>query len=282
MSAVKETDIGIQLGGKVFIISCRNRRLIRALQDRYSNFIVSKKPGAFTVRVTVQGERMLQSAPARVGPATSIPPAEILPLGDRGVFAVRHIFFHGIIDIKRGEGTVSQVIPDVSVLDTFLRSICSAVFTPERGFMLHACGIARRGRAYLFCGRSSSGKTTLARLNAMHHTLLTDEACIVSGRNGRYSAFGTPFWGGLQHAGSNISVPVEAAYILEKSKSVSARRIGRAEAMFALLANIISFTNDPEFARRLFYICDDFTSRVPVYRLRFRPDNSFWRHIDVH
>jgi len=52
--------------------------------------------------------------------------------------------------------------------------------------------------------------------------------------------------------------------------------IAGAEAVRALLRNVLFFAREPEFVRMVFDTAIDFVARVPVRRLTFTPDYRVW------
>ena len=97
--------------------------------------------------------------------------------------------------------------------DTFLRIVYSFALIEAHGLVIHAASLVRNGRAFLFCGRSGSGKTTIARLS-QHATLLSDELSIVRITDHRVRCYGTPFWGDLARAGEDRAAPLVGIYFL--------------------------------------------------------------------
>jgi len=52
-----------------------------------------------------------------------------------------------------------------------------------------------------------------------------------------------------------------------------------AEAVHALLENVLFFARDPEFVKLVFDAAFDFAGRVPIRRLTFVPDARVWELI---
>jgi len=78
----------------------------------------------------------------------------------------------------RSTADVALTSPDDVSINSFLRILYSLALVETRGLVVHAASLVRDGRAYLFSGRSGSGKTTVARLST-DATLLSDELSIV-------------------------------------------------------------------------------------------------------
>jgi hypothetical protein len=185
-------------------------------------------------------------------------------------------------------------------IDSVLRILHSLILAREGGFLLHAAGAIRNGRAFLFAGVSGAGKTTLCRLAPPDVALLTDEVSYVrevrirdSGVRSQnedcssltpdtrhlkpaFVAFGTPFAGELARVGENLRAPVAALYLLAQGAENRVEAVRDADAARALLQNILFFAKDEELVRLVFQSASDFVSRVPVSRLVFTPDSRAW------
>ena len=85
-----------------------------------------------------------------------------------------------------------------------------------RGVILHACGIERGGKGYLFAGESGAGKSTLARLwdRRKGVTVLSDDRTIVRKKDGQYWMYGTP-WHGEAKFGAPRGVILEKIFFLK-------------------------------------------------------------------
>jgi hypothetical protein len=160
-------------------------------------------------------------------------------------------------------------------LDTLLRILLSWVLLPRTGFLLHAATVVRQGRAYVFAGRSGAGKSTVASL-APAGSVLTDEISLLRYEEGQWRAHGTPFWGEFRAAGSNTSAPVAGFFRLIQSPRNSVRAMRPAEALRALLPNVLFFSTDTSANRRLLDILTQADEQVPSYHLDFQRTQNFW------
>ena len=196
-------------------------------------------------------------------------------------------------------------------IDAVLRMLHSLILAREGGFLVHAASAVRNGRAFLFAGVSGAGKTTISRLAPPDVVLLTDEISYV--RKGRsqesgatsqnddrhragldridspasdtrpltpaFVAYGTPFAGELARIGENLRAPIAALYLLGQGPGNSIQDVSQAEALRALLQNILFFARDEAMVRLVFQSALDFVGRVPVHRLVFAPDARVWDSI---
>ena len=94
--------------------------------------------------------------------------------------------------------------------------------------LFHGSCVSVDGEAYLFTAKSGTGKSTHT---ALWRELLGDKAVMVNDdkpliqiRDGRATVFGTP-WDGKHHLSQNISVPLKAICIIQRSLKNSIEQI---------------------------------------------------------
>src|SRR5213594_550932 len=123
-------------------------------------------------------------------------------------------------------------------LENFLRVLTASCILDRGGFLLHAAGIVRNGRAYVFFGPSGSGKTTVTFLSP-EDTILSDDLTLVVERDGRYEAAGIPF--GLAHhrvPDTRESFPIDSLNRLVKSHAVDRTPITGARAVAEVACSV--------------------------------------------
>ena len=91
-----------------------------------------------------------------------------------------------------------------------------------------------------------------------------------------FVAFGTPFAGELARIGENLRAPIAALYLLDQGPGNTLQDVSQAEAVRALLQNILFFAQDDELAQLVFQTAFEFVRCVPVRRLVFAPDARVW------
>jgi len=161
-------------------------------------------------------------------------------------------------------------------LDTVLRIVHTIALAGEGGFLVHASSAVRNGRAFLFAGISGAGKTTISRLAPPDANVLTDEISYVRNEAHGYVAYGTPFAGDLGKPGDNLKAPLAAVYLLAKGSVNRVESIEPADAVRALLTNILFFAADRDSVQAVFRAALDFVQSVPMRRLTFVPDARVW------
>jgi hypothetical protein len=143
------------------------------------------------------------------------------------------------------------------------------------GLMLHACGIARNGKGYIFAGPSGAGKTTLSRLwaEASEATILGDECLILRKQGGQFWVYGTP-WTGEASLFSPLRAQVEGVFFIRHSQQNSLEPIPPNRAAELLLSQSILTPYDSFAVQSGLDLCLDFVSQIPAYDFGFVPDES--------
>jgi hypothetical protein len=160
-------------------------------------------------------------------------------------------------------------------LDSLLRILLSVLLVERRGCLLHAATVVRGGKAYVFMGRSGAGKSTVASL-APAGSVLTDEISLLRCDEGTWRAYGTPFWGEFRADGQNRAAPLAGILALAQAPRNRVQRIPPRQALAGLLGNTLFFAPGREPRERLLGILAGLLQSVPVYRLEFRKEPSFW------
>ena len=253
----------IAIGGLQVGVRSASRELIGMLESRYAGFLAAAGPAHFEFDV-------------EVGPTREDEPDEdVRVFRDGALWRIERGDFRAQLDTAARRGNIRQSANPYS-LDSVLRIVHTLVLAHEGGFLFHAASVVLDGRALLFAGASGAGKTTLSRLAPANATLLSDEVSFVRRAGDGYLAHGTPFAGELARPGENVSAPLAAIYLLEQGARNEIVPVPAAEALRAVLANVLFFARDDELVRAVLDSAANLVERVPVRRLRFVPQVSVW------
>jgi hypothetical protein len=259
-------NVAIEIGGIPIHLSTTDPAFLRVLEERYAGFVNASARPEFQFQVEL------------------VPPGRIAGDEDvrvelrEGQWALRRGDFCAEWDPRERRGWIRHSANPYSI-DAVLRIVHSILLASEGGFLVHSASAVRRGRAFVFAGRSGAGKTTISRLAPREVTLLSDEISYIRRDGDGYRAFGTPFAGELARLGENVSAPVAAFCLLAKGPGNRMEPVPAAEAARALLRNTLFFAHDAELVKRVFQSAFEFVSRVPVHRLVFAPDERVWEMI---
>ncbi len=166
------------------------------------------------------------------------------------------------------------------ICDSFMRIMLSFLLIERGGFLIHAAGLIRKGKGYLFVGKSGAGKSTVTRLSADSSTALSDDLTVGCLTKNGGEIFGTPFFGTQGVPGPNQSAPLTGIYFLCKAPSNKVLRVSRQDAVRNLLQSVMFFGQSKTAGQAVLDLAISFCDRIPCYDLHFLPDPSFWRCID--
>lgn len=265
-----KSDFKIGVGG----IVCRFRGappdLREALERRYKPFLAD---GRALVTFAVRTDGL----PAPRRKADGSPVVEVG--GSNGRWTVRRWDnpLEAEFDLRRRSGTL-KVSANEYGFDSFLRILYSILLASRGGILLHSAGLGRRGRGYVFFGPSESGKTTVVRLSS-GLPVLSDELVVLRRDRKGWAAYGTPFWGEFARPGRNVRTRLAWLGALHKAAAVAVERMPEGEAFRALLGCVFYFGGSPELSGGILKTCSRLIREMPVQRLRFRPEPSFWTAI---
>ena len=147
----------------------------------------------------------------------------------------------------------------------------------EQGvLMFHAAAIEKNGVAYLFAGKSGTGKTTHIRLwqKAFGDSVrvLNGDKPLLRFENGQLMAYGSP-WMGKERLGCNARAPVKALCFLEQS---SENQLAPMEAELAMerMFQQVLIPGEAAGMDKLLALAEQILTSVPCYLLRCRADEE--------
>jgi hypothetical protein len=113
---------------------------------------------------------------------------------------------------------------------------------------------------------------------------LNDDLIILRPREEGWVAYGTPFWNmEAEHRESQVaSGPVAGIYRLVQDDDVYLEPVSPATAIAELVANCPVINGSPSHLAALLSRCTQLAAAVPVQRLHFRKDGTFWRVLEQH
>lgn len=267
------TSLSVNIAGwplTLYLDECSERTRAR-LGEYYGAFVVPDDPAGLQIRVHVEpGTTYIPLIPGT--------PMQVRCTVESGRLNFVSHFEKGSVDWARGKGTL--VMREVGDPENFLRVIYACLCAETDGLLLHANGVIRYGKGYVFFGPSGSGKTTTARLS-LEHTVLSDDIVIVRKHDGRFRVYGVPFRGDLAEGPRvNASADLAGAFSLVKDTVHKVLPIPTPVATAQLAACVPFVMEQLAMARHVTETCADLASHVPVRALHFRPDNNFWEVID--
>ncbi|MDE2407361.1 MAG: hypothetical protein KGL91_05810 [Xanthomonadaceae bacterium] len=273
VSSTQRIDIGI--GGLHVRLQTDSPAFADCLGERFAGFLgkVEQPDHVFDVELLPYPPED-DAAPDDADDAEGLdPPVEVTRSGDlwqvqRGDFfaqwnpATRHGF--------------ARMLPSPFSLDSVIRILHTLILAEQGGMLMHASSVARDGVARVFTGVSGAGKTTISRLVPEDGHILTDEMSFLRPEADGWYAYGTPFSGELARPGENLRVKLAGIFLLAKGPDNRIDTLSPAEAVRALMGNILYFARDGALTARVLDNAIALAAQVPVRRLTFYPDARVW------
>lgn len=162
------------------------------------------------------------------------------------------------------------------VLSSMLRIVFSQAVVYHGGISVHAATVVLDGKAYLFMGKSGTGKSTHATLwrecfpGCM---LLNDDNPVIRIVNGRAMVYGSP-WSGKTPCYKNLCYPIGGIVRLGQAKENRFIRQEDVGAFIAVLPGCSVIRQDPDQYGRLCDTLVHLAGQVAVGRLECLPDRQ--------
>jgi hypothetical protein len=255
---------GLTIGPLRVIVAASDPTVHTALRSAYRAFALDTTPVPHTLTIRID------YAP---GPA----PADWPFTFEDKVLRFTAPHCTGFVDARRLDARFIIIAPQpFEPIDYGIRAALALLAFEAGGLLFHAAGLARRGRGFAFFGYSGSGKTTVARVST-DALILNDDLVVLLPQAAHWDMIATPFSNPTQvtTAGPQV-VPLAALYRLEQDRRVFVEPIEPATALAEVIASSPVISADPDRAAGLLARLEQLVAAVPVQRLHFLPDASFW------
>jgi hypothetical protein len=270
----------LAIGGMPIRLGCPDPGFWRTVEGRYRNFYstTTQKPED-TIDVDIIGH---PKATSTLGGDTVISDLNGTVRMIRGNAVAEWQRDQRVCRVKQPESDFAPTVryPEYGC-DSMMRIILSFRFLDRDGLLLHASGLIREGKGYLFVGQSGAGKSTVARCSADLATVLSDDLVLtyLTKTGGRIC--GTPFVGEYAAAGVNLSAPLVGIYFLHQASHNRVVRVTPRDALRPLLRSVMYFGQEKASNQAVLDLALSFCEQIPCYNLHFLPDATFWRCIDA-
>lgn len=197
------------------------------------------------------------------------------------VTAVRELYQDGALRFNMESSSYADFF--WLMLQICLRCAIGAKQPPD--ILIHSSGVVHGGMAYVFTGKSGSGKSTICKLLAPESsfTILHDEVIAISQTDSNFQAWSTPLLGEMPtryHRGA----PLKAIFFLKQDQDNYPVRLSRRKTAELLCYSLIPplvvthgrlTAEQAPSLKQLLALAE----LVPCYELHFRPEPSFWECI---
>lgn len=231
----------------------------------------------------------------RLNRAPSLSPADLAidgqyafkksPIDDPSGFKVTGLNFEAELRERNSSSSLGVAyeheLAKPGVIENYLRVVSAHSVLSKKGVLLHSAGVVLEEKAYIFCGRSNAGKTTLTRKAYAHGArVLSDDINLLlpAGDDAHYDAYAVPFTGEfgrtLEHAGGKEAYRVAGIVLLEHGGHLEVLPATPSKAVARLLSCCPFVNTDEAQCEPLFNSVLGLVSKVPVIRLLSRREDD--------
>lgn len=154
----------------------------------------------------------------------------------------------------------------------------------KRGCFIHAAGVEKDGKGYLFLGSSGAGKTTIANL-IKGRKLLSDDSPILMQEDGHFSIYTSPYCQvnllGKEKKFCRDMAELNHVYVLKKDRFNHLKEADKKVVFSDLIKYHIHLLRciTRRGKENVFNLCFDFCQRLPIHELHFGLKESPWQTI---
>lgn len=163
-----------------------------------------------------------------------------------------------------------------SALSSLIRTTYAQAILYHNAISIHASAVHNNGRAYLFMGKSGTGKSTHSALWMEHipgTELLNDDNPTIRFREGKAYAYGTP-WSGKTPCYKNQAFPIGGMARLRQAPENRFDKLEGIDAFIALYPGCSVITHDEHLRNRLYDTLTLLAEKVTVGTMDCLPDRE--------
>jgi hypothetical protein len=162
------------------------------------------------------------------------------------------------------------------VVNNALMMMYTFVTSDKLTTLFHSSVVSLEGKAYMFLGKSGTGKSTHSQLWLKHidgTELVNDDNPVVRIIDGEARVYGSP-WSGKTPCYRNVDYPIGGIVKLKQAPANSIRRMGAIEAYVALAMSISGMRWKKWMGDGIHETENQLTASVPVWHLSCLPDQN--------
>lgn len=162
------------------------------------------------------------------------------------------------------------------VVNSALMMMYTFITTDKLTALFHSSVVSYQGKAYMFLGKSGTGKSTHSQLWLNHiegTELVNDDNPVVRIIDGEARVYGSP-WSGKTPCYRNVDYPIGGIVKLKQAPHNEIRRMKPVEAYVALAMSISGMRWKRQMGDGLHQTENQLTATVPVWHLSCLPDQE--------
>ena len=263
----------IEIAGVCAKIVCQDKEFVLGIDEQYRNYqSTAKEDFVFYVDSEVQPFQIPD-----VSEGFDYGEQNVVIIPGKWKYSIvldedRHMEL-GSIDIM-GAKVHLHLLPGLEIGSYFELVFMYAIrhfLSYQGGLLLHASGVIREGRGFVFCGPDESGKSTIAKM-APASLVAADDSLALRVANGSCWLYTVP-WGSRDS--KNVSAPIAKVFFIHKARELEVRETALIEAVKQFLANTFFHTPDELIYARTLETVQYIAERVSCYELYLPPTGDY-------
>jgi len=162
------------------------------------------------------------------------------------------------------------------VINNALMMMYTFITSDKLTTLFHSSVVSHKGKAYMFLGKSGTGKSTHSQLWIKYiegTELVNDDNPVVRIIDGEARVYGSP-WSGKTPCYRNVDYPIGGIVKLKQAPTNSIRRMNAVEAYVALAMSISGMRWKKWMGDGLHQTENQLTASVPIWHLSCLPDQN--------
>ena len=180
------------------------------------------------------------------------------------------------LDFKEGHVYYNKERQRMFVTNNALMMMYTFITSDKQTTLFHSSVVSYQGKAYMFLGRSGTGKSTHSQLWLKHiegTELVNDDNPVVRIIDGEARVYGSP-WSGKTPCYRNVDYPIGGIVKLKQAPFNEIRRMKAIEAYVTLAMSISGMRWNTKMGDGLHQTENLLTANVPVWHLSCLPDQN--------
>jgi hypothetical protein len=263
----------IEIAGVCAKILCQDKEFVLEIEKRYRDFqSAAEEDFVFYIDSEVQTSQVPDASRA-------------VDYGEQNVVLIPGKWKYSIVldeDRQINLGSIDimgakvhlHLLPELEIGSYFHHVFMHAIrhfLSYQGGLLLHASGLIREGKAFVFCGPDESGKSTIANM-APASLIAADDSLAVRMANGSCWLHTVP-WG--RRDSKNVCAPIAKLFFLHQAQELEVKEMALIEAAKQFLANTFFDTPDELIYARTLETVHYLAERVSCYELYFPPKGDY-------
>jgi serine kinase of HPr protein (carbohydrate metabolism regulator) len=162
------------------------------------------------------------------------------------------------------------------VVNNALMMMYTFITSDKMTTLFHSSVVSYQGKAYMFLGKSGTGKSTHSQLWLKHiegTELVNDDNPVVRIIDGEARVYGSP-WSGKTPCYRNVDYPIGGIVKLKQAPRNEIRRMKPVEAYVAIAMSISGMRWNKKMADGLHETENLLTATIPIWHLSCLPDQE--------